>query len=92
VVDEAFGMGGIRLTQDGCSSRVKFGRSFVMDCFGRQQADAGVAIVGVVPAEELLTEGARLLDARETLRKARAIPQCFELGLRIRIVVGDVTA
>lgn len=90
MVDEAFGMDGIGRVQDGGTGRLQLGRSSIVDRFGCQQADAGVAMLGVVPGKELLTEGACPLDAGETLRAARAIRQGFELRLGTRIVVGDV--
>ena len=53
-------------------------------------ANAGVAVLVVVPGEEDLTERARLLDGVETCRELRSILQCFELRLGVRIVIADV--
>ena len=41
-----------------------------MDVVRRHVADAGVTVLGVVPGEEDLAMGARILDAAETLGEA----------------------
>lgn len=45
-----------------------------------QHADAGVAMLLVVPLEKLLAEGAAVLDAAEAIREFRAVLQRAELG------------
>ena len=45
---------------------------------------------GVVPVEEALAVGAGVFDAAEPLGEVRTIFECFELGLGVRIVIGDV--
>ena len=42
-----------------------------------QQADAGVAVLFVVPLEKLLAESAAILDATEAIRKIRASGRYF---------------
>ena len=67
-----------------CLAEVDHGRS--------EQTDAGMAMLLVVPVEELLAEGAAILDATEAIRKLRAVLQRPELALRIRVVVGNKRA
>ena len=45
-----------------------------------QQADAGVAMLLVVPVEELLAKGATVLDAAEAIGELRAVLQGAELA------------
>ena len=62
----------------------------VMHIRGRQQAEAGMMVFGVVPDEEGVAVGAGVLDRAETRRERRPVLQCLELRLRERVVVGDV--
>ena len=55
-----------------------------------QQADARVAVLLVVPLEELLTEGAAVLDAAGAIRELRAVLHGAELAFRMRVVVGNI--
>jgi hypothetical protein len=48
---------------------------------GREQADAGMAMLLVVPGEEVLAKGAGILDGPETFGKVRPIFQGFEVAL-----------
>jgi len=57
---------------------------------GRQQAEAGVMVFGVVPGTEDAAVGSGILDRTEARRECRAVLQGFELRLRERVVVGDV--
>src|SRR5207237_6826436 len=59
----------------------------VMDDLGGQQADASVAVVGVVPAEEVLAEDPGLLDRGEAVREAGPVLQGLELRLGVGVVV-----
>ena len=45
-----------------------------------QQADAGVAMLVVVPLEKLLAKGAAVLDAAEAIRKIRPISRLTTLS------------
>ena len=58
-----------------------------MHCVGRQHRDAAVAMFRVVPFEEDLTECSGLLDGLESLWEIGSVFHCFELRLRVRIVV-----
>ncbi len=55
--------------------------AYVMHSFRREQADAGVPMLFVVPRKENLAETPGVLDATEALRKVRTILNGFELGL-----------
>ena len=55
-----------------------------------EQAETGVAVLLVVPREELLAESAAVLDTAEAVGEIGAILQGSELAFRIGIVVGDV--
>ncbi len=45
-----------------------------------EQTDAGMAMFVVVPGEEPLAEGPRILDGSETIRKFRAVLHGAELA------------
>ena len=47
-------------------------------------------VLGVVPSEEVLTEGACIGQAAETRREFGAVLHCLELGFTERVVIGDV--
>ena len=57
---------------------------------GGQQAEAGMTMLLVVPREELLTEGATVLNRAEALGKLGAVLHSAKLAFRIRVVIGDV--
>lgn len=56
------------------------------------EADAGMAMLFVVPLEEALAVSAGFFDAAEALGEVRAVLQGLELRLREGVVVGDVGA
>src|ERR1700746_1811300 len=56
----------------------------------RKQAQAGMAMLLVVPAKKSLTESSAILNAPETVRELRPILQGAELAFRVRIVVRNV--
>lgn len=62
----------------------------VMDHGWREQAQAGMAMLFVVPTKEPLRESAAVLNAAEAIRELRAILHGSELTFRIRVVIGDV--
>jgi hypothetical protein len=63
-----------------------------MDVSRREQADPRVAMLGVVPTEEALAEGAGVLDTAEPLGEAGVVLEGLELALAVRVVIGDVRA
>jgi len=50
---------------------------------GSEQADPGMTMLLVVPVEELLAEGAAVLDAAESVRDLRAIFHGAKLAFRM---------
>src|SRR5215831_15057355 len=52
-----------------------------MNHSGGQQADAGVAVLFVIPREKLLTEGAAILDAAEAIRRLSSWHVLHMLGV-----------
>ena len=62
----------------------------VVNALRGHEADAGVAVCAVVPLEEVLAVGARILDAAEAFGELGTVFERFELGFGVRIVVGDV--
>src|ERR1051325_9904312 len=55
-----------------------------------EQADPGMTMLLVVPVEELLAEGATVLDTAESVREFRAVFHGAKLAFRIRVVIGNV--
>ena len=64
-------------------------RAAEVDLPGREQADAAVPVLGVVPGEERAAERLRLLGVCEPAGEAGVILDRLELGLRVRVVVRD---
>src|SRR5436853_4722879 len=58
----------------------------------REQFDAGVAVLFVVPSEEVLAEGSRILDTAKLFREVRPVLQGAKMAFRIRVVVGNIGA
>jgi hypothetical protein len=56
----------------------------VVDGSRRHVADARMAMAVVVPGEELLAVGARILDATESLREVGPVLESLELRLEER--------
>ena len=83
------GEGGIE--RDGALLGERRGGS-VMDGGGRHQADPAVAMIMVVPVEELLAVSASVFDRAEAIGEVGSVLQGFELRLGVRIVVRDVRA
>ena len=92
MVDEALRMGGVGGVQDLLAGGVHGLGLAVVDRLWREQTQARVAVLCVVPGEERLTEGPRGLDPVETGGEVRPVLERLELRLRLRIVVRDVGA
>jgi hypothetical protein len=58
----------------------------------RQQLQAGMVMLVVIPRKELLAEAAGILDGTEAIRVVGPILHGFEVSLGEWIVVGDVRA
>ena len=88
--DEAIRVGQMGSVEDGLTLFPDERRLAVVDHGGRHHADAGVAMVVVVPSEERLAKGAAVLNTAEAIRKLGAILHGPKLTFRIRIVVGGI--
>ena len=64
----------------------------VVDVGGGVHPDAAVAVGVVVPGEEGDEERAGVLDAGEAVGEVGPVLQGLEVGLAVRVVVGDVWA
>jgi hypothetical protein len=76
-VREALGMGGIGGGQDLSAGLVELDGMAVVDRLRGHHRDPGVAVLTVVPAEELLAERPRVLDGAEPSGEARPIFQAL---------------
>ena len=92
LADEAFGVGGVGRVEDLPSGEVQVGRLAEMDGFGGEVADAGVAMLGVVPSKEAVTERSGIFQAVEASWEIRSIFERLELGFGEGGVVGGVGA
>ena len=101
-VGRSGGRGGLRTKRSGWAayavsstparfSRADFGGA-VVDVGGRVKCQPGVAMLIVVPREEVLAVHARRLDRGEPAGEVGPVFQRLELRLAERVVVGDVRA
>jgi hypothetical protein len=67
-------------------------RKAIVNYLRGEQPEPGMAMLLVVPAEELLREGAGVLQRAEAFRKPWPVFQRPELAFRIRVIVGDMRA
>src|ERR1019366_4452131 len=58
----------------------------------REQFDAGVAVLLVVPSEKVLAKGSGILDTAKPFREVRPVLQRAKVAFRIRVVVGNIGA
>ena len=90
--DEAFGMTQVGDIENGLPLGDKLGSLTVMNRGRRQQLQAGVMVLVVIPGEELQAETAGILDGAKAVGVLRAVLHGFEVSFRERIVIGDVRA
>lgn len=64
----------------------------VVDYLRGQEANARMAMLGVVPAKEVSIEGPGLFDRGESVGEDGPVLEGLELRLRIGIIVGDMRA
>ena len=83
-------MGRVGRGEHGRSCRDTLLGQAVMHVGGRQQAEAGMMVLGVVPGKEAVAVRSGVLDRAEASRKRGAVLQRLELGFRKGIVVGNV--
>jgi hypothetical protein len=87
LADEALGMLLVGGCEDAGSCGLDGAGASVVDVGGGVQAEAAVAVLVVVPGEEVLAVLAGGLDGAETGREPGPVFQGLELRLRVRIVV-----
>jgi hypothetical protein len=80
-VHEAFGVGGVGGGQDLSAGLVELSGAAVVDGLGGHHRDPGMAVLAVVPGEELLAEATGILDGAEPIGEARPVLQGLELAL-----------
>src|SRR5262245_33426348 len=86
---EAFRVRGVgRGEHDGARGDPLLGPA-VVHVSGRQQPEADVVMLGVVPREEDLAVRSSVLDRAEARRERRAVLERLELRFRERVVVRD---
>jgi len=90
--DEAFGMSGAGGREHLLASAVLMGRLAGVDGLRGEEADAGVAMLGVVPGEEAATERTSILQTAEASGEVRSILEGLELGFGEGVVVGGMGA
>ena len=78
--DEAFGIPFVRLAQNSLALADDLVGPAVVKDLGREQADAAVMVLGVVPGKESLAEGACVLDRTEAVRKLGPILYGLEVA------------
>lgn len=76
--------------QRGLSLLANFDGAAGMNALGRHHPDTGMAVLPVVPNEELDAVRARVGERAKACREAWLVFHGFELCLRVRVVVGDV--
>lgn len=86
---EALGVCEIGRLQDGGALLPEHGRGAKIDRGRSHEADAGVAVLVVVPGEEFARMRSGVLQALEARGKLGPVLEGFEMRLRERIVVGD---
>ncbi len=91
-MDESFRVRLVGSIENGLSSGEEFFRLAVVNGSRGHQLEAGVMMLVVVPREELLAETSGLFEGPEAVGEARPIFQCFEVGLRVGVVVRDMRA
>ena len=89
-MNESLRVGQVGRVENGLALFDDPGRLAVVHHGRRQQAEAGMTMLLVVPREELLTEGATVLNRAEALGKLGAVLHRAKLAFRIRVVIGDV--
>ena len=92
LADEAFRMGEIGRGQDLGAPGLDGCGPAVVDVGGGVQAEPAVAVLVVVPGEEVLAVRPGGFDRGEPGGESRAVFQRLELGFAKRVVGGDVRA
>ena len=90
--NEPLGMSCVGSVENGAPPHDGLMGQTVMHHSRREKAQSGMAVLVVVPGEEILRERASILEGSKAVREAGAIFQSPEVAFRIRVVVGNVRA
>src|SRR5271170_13084 len=90
--DEALGVRAVGVSQYQCPAGPHGRGSAVVNVGGGVQAEAAVAVLVVVPGEEVLAVRSCCLDRVEAAGEVRPVLEGLELAFRERVVVADVRA
>ena len=90
--DEALGMSAVSGIQNDTPLLDGFRRQAMMHDSRKEKAWSGMAVLVVIPGEELLGERAGILQRPKTFRETGPVFQSPEVAFRIWVVVGDMRA
>ena len=90
--NKAFRMNAVSGVQNGAALFDGGGRQTMVNHGRAEQAESGMAMLLVVPGEELLAEGPGVLQRPEAFRESRPVFQSPEMAFRIRVIVGNMRA
>jgi hypothetical protein len=65
-------------------------RTTVVDGLRREQPDAGVVMLNIIPREKDLAETPAILDAAEPIREVRSVLERLELRLEKGVVIARI--
>lgn len=88
-VDEAFGVKGVGEGEGVVADCGELFDAAVVDRRRGEEGEATVAVLVVVPGEELAQEGESVGEAREAVGEVGAVLEVLELGLGEGVVVAD---
>ena len=92
LADEAVGMSSVSGVENDAAAVNGRSRQTMMNHCRRKKAQAGMAVMIVIPGEELLAERTGILERPKAFGEARPVFQSAEVAFRIRVVVGDMGA
>ena len=78
-------MSGVGGVENDAPPRNGFRRQTMMHHSRREKAQSGMAVLVVIPGEELLGEGTGILKTPEAFRETRPVFQSPEVAFRIRL-------
>jgi hypothetical protein len=88
-VDEAFGVAGVGVAEGVVAAGGELVDLTMMDGRRGEEGDATVAVLVVVPGEELAEEGQGVLEGREAAGEVGGVLEVLEVGLDVGVVVAD---
>jgi hypothetical protein len=88
--NKAFGMSAVSSIENGAPLFNRLRRQTIMNHSGGEKTQPGMAVLVVVPGEELLGERPGVLQTPKAFREAGPVFQSPEVTFRIRVVIGDI--